>query len=119
MASSPKPCRKENEGSIKQGAKTMKRRTLNPKTHKKEHGTVSVVAAFGMVAMLLGAGLAVDVSHMYLAGGELQNAADAAAIAGASRLNGFPSGITSAVDKAVGLQNRYEFGDNIATTTRS
>jgi Flp pilus assembly protein TadG len=97
----------------------MKRKTLNPKTHKRERGTVSVVSAFGMVAMLLGAGLAVDVSHMYLAGGELQNAADAAAIAGASRLNGFPSGITSAVDKTVALQNRYEFGDNIATTTRA
>ena len=97
----------------------MRKQTWDPKTHNKERGTVSVVSAFAMVAMLLGAGLAVDVSHMYLAGGELQNAADAAAIAGASRLNGFPSGITSAVDKAVTLQNRYEFGDNIATTTRS
>jgi hypothetical protein len=72
-----------------------------------------------MVAMTLAAGLAIDISHLYLAGTELQNAADASALAGASMINGFSGGITAAVDKAVAIQNRYEFGDNLATINRS
>ncbi len=97
----------------------MKRRTLHPKTHNKERGTVSGIAALGMAAILLSAGLAVDVSHLYLSGGELQNAADAAAIAGASRMNGFAGGITEAVDKALLMQNRFEFAKEVATFARS
>jgi uncharacterized membrane protein len=86
---------------------------------RKQRGTVSAVAALSMVSLLLFAGMAIDVSHLYLAGGELQNAADASAIAGAASLNGFPSGITNAVDRALAIQNKYEFGKNTATFTRS
>jgi hypothetical protein len=89
------------------------------KGQKREKGIVSAVAALGMVAMTLATGFAVDVSHLYLAGTELQNAADASALAAASMLNGGANGITAAVDKAISIQNRYEFGDEVATLARS
>ena len=84
-----------------------------------ERGSVSIVSALGMVVFMLAAGLAIDVSHMYLTGTELQNAADAAAIAGASKMDGFAGGITNAVDAALLMQNRYEFSKEVATFSRS
>jgi hypothetical protein len=68
-----------------------------------------------MLAVLLAVGLAVDVSHLYVAGAELQNAADAAALAGASALNSNANGITVAVDRAVAAMNKYEF-DKVSIT---
>jgi len=94
-------------------------RTKNEQKKCQERGTVSAVAALGMMSFLLFAGLAIDVSHLYLAGGELQNAADASAIAGAASLNGFPSGVTNAVDRALATQNKFEFGKSTATFARS
>src|SRR5689334_5053954 len=84
-----------------------------------QRGTAAAIAAFGLTVLTLAAGLSVDVSHLYLSGSELQNAADAAAIAGASRMNGFASGITDAVDKALLVQNRFEFSKEVATFSRS
>jgi Flp pilus assembly protein TadG len=86
---------------------------------RRERGTIAVITAMGMMVFLLCAGYAVDISHLYLAGAELQNAADAAAIAGASELNGFATGITAAVDAALATPNRYEFGKEVATFTRA
>jgi len=60
--------------------------------------------------MLAMAGMAVDVSHFYLAGGELQNAADASALAGATMLDGTAGGITAAINAAVSTTNKYQFG---------
>ncbi len=76
-----------------------------------ERGSVLAVSAFGMLAFLLAAGLCVDISHFYLAKTELQNAADAAALAGASALNSAPSGIAQATDRAVAAMNSYELNN--------
>jgi hypothetical protein len=65
------------------------------------------------------AGMAIDVSHLYLAGTELQNAADAAALAGASALDGTAGGVTAAVDRALKTLNKYEFGSTTITVPRS
>ncbi|MFN2623485.1 MAG: pilus assembly protein TadG-related protein, partial [Chthoniobacterales bacterium] len=54
---------------------------------KGERGSVLAVCAFGMLALVLALGLCVDVSHWYVVKAELQNAADASALAGASALN--------------------------------
>jgi Flp pilus assembly protein TadG len=89
------------------------------KREGKERGSVSIIVALGMTVFLLCAGYAIDISHLYLAGAELQNAADAAAIAGASALNGYATGITAAVDAALATPNRYEFGKEVATFTRA
>ena len=76
---------------------------------KSERGSVLAVSAVGMMAFLLATGLAVDISHLYLVRTELQNAADAAALAGASALNGHPAGIEKAGGLATESLNKYEF----------
>lgn len=75
-----------------------------------ERGSIMAVSAFGMLAFLLAVGLCVDISHFYVVKAELQNGADAAALAGASALNSQPGGITQATARAVAAMNEYEFG---------
>lgn len=84
-----------------------------------ERGTVLAVATIGMVAFLLAAGLCVDISHLYLVSSELQNAADAAALAGASAINSSAAGIEDATDRAVAAMNNYEFNGTGVTIGRS
>jgi Flp pilus assembly protein TadG len=62
-----------------------------------------------MLAFLLMAGLSIDVSHFYTAKAELQNAADAAALAGASQLNSSAGGIKQAVAESTKVLNKYDF----------
>jgi hypothetical protein len=80
-----------------------------------EYGSVLALSAVGMLAFLLAAGLCVDVSHFYVVNAELQNAADAAALAGASALNRKPEGITKAVARATDeIWNNYDFNNKEA-----
>lgn len=58
----------------------------NARLIKDQRGMVLVYIALIMVALCAFVALAVDMGYMYLAKGELQNAADAAALAGAARL---------------------------------
>lgn len=88
----------------------MNKREQKRSCRKNEKGSVLAIAAVGMLALLLAVGLAVDISHFYLAKNELQNAADASALAGASALNSSAAGITEAVNRAVKAMNSYEFG---------
>jgi hypothetical protein len=68
-----------------------------------------------MLTFLLAVGLCVDVSHFYVVNAELQNAADAAALAAASALNQKPTGITNAVYRATAeLVNNYDFNNQEA-----
>jgi Flp pilus assembly protein TadG len=67
------------------------------------------MTAIGMLSFLMAVGLGVDISHLYLAKNELQNAADAAALAGASGLNFSSSGIVEATNRAVEVMNKHEF----------
>ncbi|MDT4895005.1 MAG: hypothetical protein QOH25_82 [Acidobacteriota bacterium] len=76
---------------------------------KSERGSVLATATLGMLTLLLAVGLGVDISRMYLTKTELQNAADAAALAGASGLNGSGNGIKTATDRAVQAMNNYAF----------
>lgn len=69
-----------------------------------------------MLAMLLATGLAVDISHFYTAKAELQNAADAAALAGASQLNSTSGGIKLAVVEATKPMNKYDIKSNVAVS---
>jgi len=85
---------------------------------RSERGSILAVSAVGMVAILMAVGLAVDISHLYLVGTELQNGADASALAGASALNSYSDGITKAVDRAVVAMNNYEFNGTSATINR-
>jgi hypothetical protein len=84
-----------------------------------ENGSILGVAAIGMLSFLLIAGLAIDISNMYVVGSELQNAADAAALAGASALNSNSGGITEAVNRAVVTMNNYKMNKVGITLARS
>jgi Flp pilus assembly protein TadG len=74
-----------------------------------ERGSILATSAIGMVAILLAVGLGIDISRLYLTKNELQNAADAAALAGVSGLNAAAPGITEATDRAVKVMNSYNF----------
>jgi Flp pilus assembly protein TadG len=86
---------------------------------RRERGSVLAISAFGMLAFLLATGLCVDISHFYLVKTELQNAADASALAAASGLNQHASGITKARDRAIAAMNSYEFNHTPLTLTAS
>lgn len=87
-------------------------------TRKRERGSILATSAIGMLSILLAVGLGVDISRFYLAKTELQNAADAAALAAVSALNTSPLGITKAVDRAVTSMNNYDFNKTGVTFPR-
>ena len=88
----------------------MNKSTLGRKNDRRgERGSILATSALGMLSLLLAVGLGVDISRFYLAKAELQNAADAAALAGVSGLTGYAPGITDAVDRAVTAMNNYNF----------
>ncbi|HVF41464.1 MAG TPA: pilus assembly protein TadG-related protein [Pyrinomonadaceae bacterium] len=91
--------------------------TVSLADRKGERGSVLAISAFGMLALVLALGLCVDVSHWYVVKAELQNAADASALAGASALNSAPAGIDVAQARAVELMNNYEFNNTGVTIT--
>ena len=64
-----------------------------------------------MLSVLLAVGLGVDISRFYLSKAELQNAADASALAAVSGLNGGALGITEATNRAVQAMNKYDFNN--------
>ncbi|HWT03857.1 MAG TPA: Tad domain-containing protein [Pyrinomonadaceae bacterium] len=86
---------------------------------KGERGSVLAVATLGMLALLLAVGLGVDISRLYLTKTELQNAADAASLAGVSALNSSSAGITKATDRAVQTMNSYAFNKTGVVIPRS
>jgi len=88
-------------------------------TRERERGSILAMSAVGMLSILLAVGLGVDISRFYLAKTELQNAADAAALAAVSALNTDPRGITDAVDRAVASMNYYDFNKAGVTFPRS
>lgn len=98
----------------------MKKRSVEQvEKRKRERGSILATSAIGMLAVLLAVGLGIDISRMYLSKAELQNAADAAALAGVSGLNGDSPGITEAVDRAVKAMNSYDFNKTGVTFPRS
>lgn len=91
-------------------------RQLVKKDRNGERGSVLALSAISMLTLLLATGLAVDVSHFYTAKAELQNAADAAALAAASQLNSTSGGIKCAAAEATKALNVYDFSVNVNIT---
>lgn len=83
--------------------------TVQAGKRKQERGSILATSAIGMFAILLAVGLGIDISRLYLSKAELQNAADAAALAGTSGLNGRATGIHDAADRAIDVLNHYDF----------
>ena len=78
-------------------------------SRKQERGSILAISAIGMLAIMLAVGLAIDISRFYLTKTELQNAADAAALAGVFGLDGGTPGVHEAADRAVQVMNNYNF----------
>jgi len=81
---------------------------------RKERGNVLAYTVLSALFLFLAVGLGVDLSHLYSAKAELQNAADAAALAGASALvpGATSTRITSAVDRALLVLNKNKYNFN-------
>lgn len=76
----------------------------------RERGSILATSAIGMLSILLAVGLGVDISRFYLVKAELQNGADAAALAAVSALNGSTRGINEAVKEITEkTKNNYDF----------
>jgi Flp pilus assembly protein TadG len=86
---------------------------------KGERGSILAMSALGMLSLLLAVGLGVDISHFYLVKTELQNAADASALAAASAINSKPAGIIEGTSRAVKEMNQYEFNHKDVAFTRA
>jgi len=83
---------------------------------KGERGNVLAYTVLSALFLFLAVGLGVDLSHFYLAKTEMQNAADAAALAGASALTlPNPDRITTAVDRAIEILNANKYNFNNKT----
>ena len=85
---------------------------------KGERGSILAMSALGMLSLLLAVGLGVDISHFYLVKSELQNAADASALAAASAINSKPAGIIEGTSRAVQAMNQYDFNNKGIAFTR-
>ncbi len=82
-----------------------------------ERGNVLVYTVLSALFLFFAVGLGADLSHLYLAKAELQNAADAAALAGAKGLKHIPvsEAIQVAVDQAVDTMNLNKYNFNNRT----
>jgi Flp pilus assembly protein TadG len=92
----------------------MRKEIAANRSHRKnERGSVLVYTVIAVLFLFLAVGLGADLSHLYLVRTELQNAADAAALAGASALL-LPEGerIPTAVQRAVDTLNKNKYNVN-------
>lgn len=71
--------------------------------YQRQSGAVAIMTAFALVLLIAMIGLVVDLGYLYTRKTELQNAADAAALAGARQLNGTTAGVTAAAAQAIVL----------------
>jgi hypothetical protein len=85
---------------------------------KQERGIVLALTCLAGTCLIGMAAFAVDISHFYLVGSELQNAADAASLAGSAELDGYPVGVSNAVDRALSVINKAEFSGETVKFTR-
>lgn len=90
----------------------------------RQGGAVAVMVGISIVVLVGFLALVIDLGHLYIAKTELQNGADAAALAGAKQLDGTYLGCcdtanpNSGVNKAIAIaaQNRYDFSKPVDIT---
>jgi hypothetical protein len=78
-------------------------------------GAVAIVVAIALIAMVGIVGLALDLGKLYIARAELQNAADACALAAVHSLNGATTRqleIAEAAGLTIGLRHKVQFQTN-------
>lgn len=72
-----------------------------PVPRRGQRGAVAVMVGVLIFALIGLLGIVIDLGHLYVRKTELQNAADAAALAGAKQINGKAAGIAAAVAGAI------------------
>jgi Flp pilus assembly protein TadG len=84
------------------------------RSFRHQHGQVAIIVGIALLLLIMMVGLVVDLGFLYTRKTELQNAADAAALAGAKQLNGTADGIQAAADAAIAMAglNNVDFGGN-------
>lgn len=89
-----------------------------PSSRKRQQGAVAIIVGLSIVILVGMLALVVDLGHLYIAKTELQNAADAAALAGAKELDGTKKGVENAVKEAekFALKNNYDFSKPVVIT---
>jgi hypothetical protein len=75
-----------------------------------QRGAIAILVGLSIFMLFAFMGLALDLARTYIAKTELQNAADAAALAGAKRLNQTKAGIDNAVNDAIAYAGKNQFG---------
>lgn len=74
-----------------------KQRQCNTQATQQQRGAVAIIVAICLALLVGMLGLVLDLGHLYVAKTELQNAADAAALSGAERLDGTKCRVNSAL----------------------
>ncbi|NMG43073.1 hypothetical protein GPA22_04930 [Aromatoleum toluvorans] len=87
-----------------------------PSFRHRQRGVVAVMAGLTAVTLFAFGGIVLDLGHLYIAKTELQNASDAAALAGAKELNNKLSGVTAAVNRAIATAAQHEYNFNSPVT---
>lgn len=87
----------------------------------KQRGATAVLAAIVIVVLVGMLGLVIDLGVVYVRKTELQNAADAAALAGARELNGTSAGVQDAATQAISIAalNGLDFAATPVAITNS
>ncbi|MFC6518993.1 pilus assembly protein TadG-related protein [Undibacterium arcticum] len=87
----------------------------------RQSGTIAIMFALSLIVLFACMGFALDLGRLYVVRTELQNAADAAALAGAKDLDQTQAGVNKAVAtaNAIAGQNRtsFSFNGNTSITT--
>lgn len=86
---------------------------------RRQRGAIAVMLAVLIFAMIGLLGIVIDLGHLYVRKTELQNAADAAALAGARQMNSRSSGIAAAVTASIAMAavNASDLGRTPVTIT--
>lgn len=89
------------------------------RTPRRQRGAIALLFGLTLVVLLAAGGLVLDLGHLYVLKSELQNGADAAALAGAKEINMTAGGINNAVTKAINFagKNKFNFASDLTITS--
>lgn len=88
---------------------------------QRQRGAIAIMVGFLIIALIGMLGIVIDLGHLYVRKTELQNAADAAALAGARQLNGQAGGISAAAASAIAIAaaNASDLGKSAVAITNA
>lgn len=92
---------------------------IQPALHR-QRGAVAVMTGLLLVLVLVPmGGLVIDMGHLYIAKAELQNAADAAALAAAKDLNSKDTGIDAAIASGIAVAGKHKYDFTTSLTMQA